>query len=384
VYYAGEPFVDGNGVYDEGEEFIDDRNGMYDYGSQATGTITGMPPPGPGQRPAVGGDAQISPPDLYHMFYDTPKTAMAPIGALVRWGHDVKVDAAQYGGAMAITDASNPAHIFLRNPPRSGSSYTWSNGAKIYKRSYNKVYDNQGNPRDDFFLEDPTDPTFNSYVRADAIDGTVYTSPMYVDVRPDHNVKLYYIEGNLYVHSPRVYCMRFRREGTRVTFVVRGNITISDEFYYNADYPAGLQREDFNSTVVQNPSDALCLIALKEPNTTDSGNVYVGDAQYGTGGAIHAMLYAENNFVDNNINTSGQPFISVFGNMSAGNHVDIMRSGSNRTRLDVTLDERIRGGSIIVPGLPHPVSSGERSITLDTQWGMVAGSWYCSYMNRLH
>jgi hypothetical protein len=129
--------------------------------------------------------------------------------------------------------------------------------------------------------------------------------------------------------------------------------------------------------VVNNPSDALCLIALKNPACANSGNIYIGDTQFGTGGSIHAMLYAENNFVDNNINSVDQQFISVFGNMTAGNRISLNRqvgSGQYRTRLDVTLDERIRDGTIIVPGLPHPVGS-QRSIQLDTAWHMVPGTW---------
>jgi hypothetical protein len=131
-----------------------------------------------------------------------------------------------------------------------------------------------------------------------------------------------------------------------------------------------------NSTIVNNPSDALCLIALKNPAFPgNTGNILIGDAQFGTGGSIHAMLYAENDFIDNNLNTTDQAFISIFGNMTAGNQVRLVRgTGDYRTRLDITLDERIRSGSIIVPGLPHPVGS-QRSIFIDTAWHLVPGSW---------
>jgi hypothetical protein len=89
------------------------------------------------------------------------------------------------------------------------------------------------------------------------------------------------------------------------------------------------------------------------------------------------MLYAENDFVDNNINSVDQQYISVFGNMTAGNQVRLNRTtggGYYRTRLDVTLDDRFREGTIIVPGLPHPVGS-QRSIIVDTAWHMVGGTW---------
>jgi hypothetical protein len=375
TFDPGEEWVDANGIYDEGEEYLDDRNGTYDYGTQAYGTISGMPSPGPGQKIADGGDSLISPPDLSSMYYSLSKDGAEPYGALSRWGHDVAVTEVDYGGNCAIVDSSKPEHIFLRNPSTSSTKYV--SGKTIKARSYSYVYDKDGERVDDYFLEDPTDSTYNSKDSSASIDGTTYTSPMYVNVTDDGNGLLYYVDGNLYIHSPTAYCMRFRNAGTRITIVAKGNITISDEFYYNADYDDDLSSSDIDSTIVDNPSDALCLIALKNSNCEDSGNIYIGDAQFGTGGSIHAMLYAENNFIDNNLNTSGQPYISIFGNMTAGNMVKLNRTStgsSSRTRLDITLDERIRDGEIIVPGMPHPVG-GQRSIQLDTEWTTMPGTW---------
>ena len=379
----GEPWQDGNGIYDEGEEFVDDRNGTYDYGTQARGTITGMPSPSVGQQVADGGDAPISPPDLSSMYYHVSKNDLEPVGALSRWGHDVAVTASDYGSnGVLINDDSRPEHIFVRNVRQSPNGYgngyyeNYVDGVYVLSRGYSLVYDDDGRRVDDYFLEDPTDPSYNDYIWEDSIDGSAYTAPSYVNVKPEDNVKVYYVDGNLYLHSTPTWSLRFREPGTRITIVAKGNITISDEFYYNADYDSSLQRSGMSSTVVKNPSDALCLIALKNPKCENSGNIYIGDPAHGTGGSIHAMLYAENNFIDNNINTYGQPFISIFGNMSAGNQIQLNRAGtgSNRTRLDITLDERIKDGKIIVPGLPHPVGV-ERSIQLDSAWRQVPGTW---------
>ncbi len=355
----GEPWIDGNGIYNEGEQFVDDRNGIYDYGTQAYGTITGMPAPAAGQVPANGGDPLISPPNLASMYYGEHKAGTRPIGAQQRWGHDIAVTSSDYGNDVRITDSSRAEHIFQRNPG---------------DRTYTKLYDHNGIRVNDYFLEDPTDPTYKNRDDSASIDGTMYTSPEFIDVKPEHNGKVYYVEGNLYIHSPTAFAMRFREPGTRITIVAKGNVTISDEFYYNADYANDLTRAEMNSTVVNNPSDALVLIALKNPDVVDSGNIYIGDTQFGTGGGIHAMLYAENDFIDINLNTADQPFISVFGNMSAGNKVALGREGSDRTRLDITLDERIRDGSIIVPGLPGPVGY-QRGIQLDTAWRLNPGTW---------
>jgi hypothetical protein len=385
IFYAGEPYTDQNGVYDEGEMFFDDRNQLYDYGTQAPGTITGMPSPGPGQRSSTGGDPVIDPPDLVHMYYELDRNGTEPGDALVRWGHDVAVEASDYSSnGHVINNVSTPEHIFVRNVPRTPAGTgndqfreTYG-GVQVRSRGYDKVYDNSGQPVDDYFLEDPTDSTYNEISSYDvAQDDGNRTHRTLINVRPEDNVKLYYVDGNVWLHATPTWALGFREPGTRITIVANGNITISDEFYYNADYDSNLQYSDMDSTVVNNPSDALCLIALKRPNCDNSGNVYIGDPAMGTGGSIHAMLYAENDFIDNNLNTVDQQFISVYGNMSAGNHVALNRQtggGHYRTRLDVTLDYRIRDGEIIVPGLPHPVG-GQRAIQLDTAWHMVVGSW---------
>jgi Tfp pilus assembly protein PilX len=381
----GESWADGNGIYDEGEDYLDDRNGTYDYGTQAYGTITGMPSPGAGQRAADGGDSLITAPDLEHMYYAVQRDSYEPYDALERWGHDVAVTASDYSSnGKVINSTAYAEHIFVRNvrqsPEGGGNGYYKDSigGVTVRSREYDLVYDNDGNRVDDYFLEDPTDSYYESYDTRNEIDGTIYTAPSYINVRPAHNDLLYYVDGNVYLHASPTWCLKFKEPGTRITIVAKGNITISDEFYYNADYDSSLDREDVDSTIVDNPYDALCLIALKNSNCPDSGNIYIGDSAYGTGGSIHAMLYAENEFVDNNLNTADQPFISIFGNMTAGDRISLNRdtSGSRvRTRLDVTLDGRIRDGELVMPGLPHPVSS-ERGISeSSSEWTIVSGSW---------
>ena len=147
--------------------------------------------------------------------------------------------------------------------------------------------------------------------------------------------------------------------------MANGNITISDEFRYNGG--------------TTNPMDSLCLIAMKDPALTNapSGNIYLGDASYGTGGDVHAMLYAENDFKDNNLDTTGQSDLNIFGNMSAGNQVNLFRTtGSKRTKLDVTLDRRIQEGTVTAPGVP-PAVSGQRGIFVSHEWDLVKGTWNC-------
>ncbi len=375
VYSPAEAYVDQNGVYDFGEQFVDDRNDLYDYGTQAKGTITGMPAPGPGQRAANGNNNAIRPPDLTNMFYGVNRNSTKPANALSRWGNDVIVSSNNYGTAKAIVDVTKPQHIFVRNPPTSGSVTV--GGKTINGRSYTAITNASGQRLDDYFFEDPADATYNTTVASLKIGTAADTAPMLINVAAADNNKLYFVDGNVYIHHPNVMAMRFRNPNTRITIVANGNITISDEFYYNASYSSTLAASNINSTIVNSPSDVLCFIALKNPNfPTNTGNIKIGDAQFGTGGSIHAMLYAENDFIDNNLNTSGQPFISIFGNMTAGNQVRLNRPTSgSRTRLDVTLDDRVRDGSIIIPGIPHPLGQDRPGRPLSTAWGLAPGTW---------
>ena len=332
AYDPAETFEDRNSVYDPGEEFFDDRNGRYDYGAQATGTITGMPAPGTGQQAATGGAPPITPPDLSRMYYDRPNAVLPPVDASPGWGHDVAVADAAFDANGQVHPSTDPAHIFVKNP--TDRSYTPIPG------------------KDDYFLEDPTDPSYGD-------------SSQQIMVASNGNDKVYYVDGNLYIHNPDTFDFKFREPGVRVTVVANGNITISDEFRYNGG--------------TANPQDCLSLIAMKDPACTNSGNIYLGDAQFGTGGDIHAMLFAENDFVDNNLNTSGQSHLTVFGNMTAGNHVALNRSGSDRTRLDVTLDERILDQEDMPPGLPAALA-GQRTLSVPTTWTVIPGTWV-SYSN---
>ena len=328
VYDPGESFTDTDGVYTEGEEFYDDQNGKYDYGTLATGEVSGMPSPADGYPEVTGGDMAISPPDLVNMNYDVSKTDSTPSGALDGWGNDIDVAAGSYNSYGKLLDRDDPRHIFRKNPT---------------DRSYSKI-----SGKDDYFLEDPTDASYGN-------------SHQYISVEENGNNKVYYVDGNLYIHNGSTYDFMFRDPGVSITIVANGNITLSDEFWYNGG--------------TDNPQDMLVLIAMKDPAVADSGNIYLGDAQFGTGGDIHAMLYAENDFVDNNLDTSGQPYLSVFGNMSAGNQVRINRSDSGtRTRLDVTLDERINDGDLLPPGLPG-AAYGERSLSVADEWGLASGTW---------
>jgi len=387
IYTEPEPFVDSNGVYDEGEEYLDDRNGSFDWGTMASGAITGMGyiDEALGLRDAWGGNDVITSPDLGRMYYERSKTDSTPAFASEGWGHDIAVTASDYSSnGHVINSTSQAEHIFVRNVPDNdparGNDYLpreTYDGVTVRSRGYELVYDNDGDRIDDYFLEDPTDSYYASYDSGNSIDGTSKTSPSYINVKPEHNGKVYYVDGNVYLHGTPTWAYRFKEPGTRITIVANGNITISDEFYYNADYDEDLDADDIDSTIVKNASDALCLIALKNPEcTNNSGNIYIGDPAKGTGGSIHAMMYAENDFIDNNLGGSGQAYISIYGNMAAGGELAIHRDAWDWTRLDVTLDTRLSRGDIFVTGLP-PAPAGTVFLGSDgiPDWEFMLGTW---------
>jgi len=128
----------------------------------------------------------------------------------------------------------------------------------------------------------------------------------------------------------------------RVTFVVKGNIYISDNIFYH----------DENQ-------DGLALIAMKDSAVTDSGNIYFGDPSFGTLEYMDAFMYAENNFLDSNLSATGSARVTVHGNMTAGNQVKINRDfGSQHSKLTVNYDSRIWDGTLQLPGLPTASGSG--------------------------
>ena len=127
-----------------------------------------------------------------------------------------------------------------------------------------------------------------------------------------------------------------------LTFVVKGNIYISDNIFYN-----------------QANQDGLAMIAMKDPSVTDSGNIYFGDPTFGTLEYMDAFMYAENNFYDNNLSASGSATVTVHGNMTAGNQVLINRDyGTQHSKLTVNFDSRIWDGTLQLPGLPTASGSG--------------------------
>ena len=272
---------------------------------QAFGTISGGT-----------GDEGVTQPimDVSSMNYET--TADYDVAAL--FSAATWEDYSPGGSAWQLPEG-NPAHIFRKNPDdRASENSRWTT--------------------DDYYMEDPY-----TVVRNDPNqDGTdAWQVSFSGDSGQD---KVYFIDGNLWIHSSPTYSyglVNDNGEPVRITIVVRGNITISDNIFYG------------------DPTrDALMLMALKDPLQPDSGNIYFGDPSGGTLEYMDAFMYAENDFVDYNLSASGSKNVVLNGNMTAGNQVNIDRDVTNsdgtvsHSQLIVQFDDRIASGSLTLPGLP--------------------------------
>lgn len=300
--------------------------------TSVTTTATSIVAATPGGTPAPAETGVKQPiPDLAAMHYET--------------SHDVNVAheflsatyaTAPAGGKAWQLPKTNPAHIFRMNPN-------------------DRTSNTSSTAKNDYFLEDP----FESMHSDSSSDGS---DPFRVRLSDTSsggtsgNKKVYYIDGNLWLHN--LSTMSFRLEtgdssGVQVTFVVKGNIYVSDNLYLKDKH-----------------KDGVAFIAMKDPAVTDSGNVYFGDPTFGTLEHMESYFYAENNFYDNNLDESGSAKVDLLGNMTAGNQVLINRDwGSQHSRLRVTFDDRVAAGALDLPGLPK--SSGETATPSIRIWREV-------------
>lgn len=237
--------------------------------------------------------------------------------------------AATYGlgaGGLAMgmawqLPATNAAHVFRKNPSDRALFTAFT-------------------PKDDYFLEDPHEPWGLAQVLG---------APYNVSIPPAANGKVYYIDGNLWsLNVPMVLpTSNFRIRGggaggTRVTFVVKGNIYFSDNIVYGD--PA---------------LDGVAFVAVKDPAVTDSGNVYIGGTipQLGTCSSIDGFVFAEGNIRENNLVSTGiGPLlgpITVRGNLVAREKIQVYDELLIlHSKLAVQFDNRLSTGALTLPGIP--------------------------------
>jgi len=288
----------------------------------ATGSATGVSDPETGVTRPV--------PDLAAQNYAT--TAHYDVAALFAAGSTYKSNT-KLGGSAYQVAATSPAHIFRKNPSdRTANTSTTT--------------------KDDYFLEDPHEANTTSSLYKISLTGVNGAAG------ENSNQKIFYIDGNLWIHN--LYTLKFQLSsgstGAQVTFVVKGNIYLSDDFGYTS-----------------NTKDGVAFIAMKDPAVADSGNIYFGDPVYGTLDTMAGFMYAENNFYDNNLNSTAGGSIQLFGNMTAGNQVKINRDYSvtkkgkttvYHTKMGIDFDDRLVTGELSLPGIPETYSEEGSEMTV--------------------
>lgn len=279
----------------------------------------------------------MSIPDLTKMNYEA--TATFDVADLFS-GADAFYSSAPPGGSAWQLPEDSPGHIFRMNPSDRSSRLNMTAG-------------------DDYFLEDPYEPNGSDSGQTGVDPSEISMSGVGSEPGIDSNGAVFFIDGNLWLDNSPTESFRFKHglaNGVQVTFVVKGNIYFGDNLFYEND-----------------KTDGIAFIAMKDPDVADSGNISFGDPTGGTLKEMNAFMYAENDFIDINLDKSGSQSVSLYGNMSAGNVVDIQRDyGAKHTKLVVEFDERIMDGSLDQPGIPGS-TSGDDLVGLQLlSWRLLA------------
>ena len=233
---------------------------------------------------------------------------------------------------------------------------------------YNVMVKNPGNrssecsttASDDYFLE-PASVSNNGATQKDA------RTPLSMG-----DNRIYYVDGDVWVHSPSTY--GFLVDG-KVTIVATGDIHISDNIKY-AD-----------------SESLLGLVALGKYDDAgqlvSGGNIYFGDPRFGTLYTASALMFATDSFLYSTDSVTGDAAeptsgFSVYGNLNALNQVSIERDwyddeGTGNARpayfdssLDqwVDLESRLALTSNEIGSLRHyqmKITYDDRVRTQDTQ-----------------
>lgn len=311
---------------------------------RAAGVITGMD--------GVEGAGQLGP-NLYAMNY--PGTADVQVADEFNGGDaEYKSDGA--GGTAWQLPEENPAHIFRKNPSDRKTEY-------------------QSTVKDDFFMEDPYESVSGGSQTSSKYAYQVSLSGVNGESGANSNKMIYYVDGNLWLHNKHTYSLQMESasgDGTQVLFVVSGNIYFSDNFFYGDE-----------------DNDGVAFIAMQDDDyPDDTGNIYFGDPVFGTINKMYGYMYAENNFYDMNLDSSGSEKVEIHGNMSAGNQVIVDRDyktayGSiKHTKLTVDFDERVSNGALNIPGLPGQSGAGEASNFSVVAWRRVGETQLAQGENR--
>jgi hypothetical protein len=309
-----------------------------------------------------------------------------------------------------ITNRNEPAHIFRKDPTKGNSTTT--------DRTVGYGFTNTAKP--DYYLEDPTHLNgtgVNDRPLPRSVNGDDRASGIYLS--PTGNNAVYFVDGNVWASHENLKNFQLVRsnatEPAKVTFVVKGNLNFTDNFMYHqlqsqvdavafiaiedagfpnkraADFsnPGNVLRgnmtvadfvNQFNGWARSAGTDRVTGLrkmpdldlanldlarAAQEYNRAyGSGNVFYGDPGSGTVDYFEGFMYAENNFyatgLDAGQTSGGTAQVEIFGNMTAGNQVNILRNTREGWKpLEVRFDNKIKTGRAVPPALPKTPGYGD-------------------------
>ncbi|HLF94745.1 MAG TPA: hypothetical protein VJB14_14870, partial [Planctomycetota bacterium] len=308
--------------------------------------------------------------------------------------------------ATQLTNSSEASHIFRKNPTMDNSTAN---------RTLN--YEYSPSAKNDYYVEDPTVSGYNTRTMSNDINGS--TSATAVNLSANGNNAVYFIDGNMRVSAQAVKTYQFVKPSgmgdLKMTMVVKGNVSFTDNLVYptwqspndalaiiavsDPAYP-NVTAADFagsTSSLLTSASGKTVSTWLSEYNARaasarasgknitnidlstlagqeraaqeynksyGSGNVFFGDPGSGTVEHFEAYMYAEQNFYATNLNSTtssgGTQKVEIFGNMTAGNQVKIVRdTTTGYIPLNVTLDTLIKTDpSRAPPALPQTPGYG--------------------------
>jgi Flp pilus assembly protein TadG len=350
------------------ESGVTGTNSTITYAGDNTSTISG-PTYKPGSQPGLSLPRNSSGQSLWEEKAAALRSGSRRDGdgvAYIDVAHDL-ASKGSYGkwvdgsSATQITNVKEPSHIFRRNPTSTSST-----------KIRTEAYEYTKSAKNDYYIEDPT----NSKVNTASLSG--------VPVNGNTQSSKVNIDGNLRVSGEPVMSYQFQpTAGTgtlQMTMVVKGNVSLTDNLLYpswqsKTDGLAIIALEDpafpnvSGDVFAQSGSTKLTSAsgmtidqyvadynsraaaarkagknipnldlsstpgrerAAQEYNKSyGSGNVYFGDPGSGTVEHFEGFLYAENNFyatnLDSTTSSGGTQKVEIYGNMTAGNQVSIVR-----------------------------------------------------------
>ncbi len=311
--------------------------------------------------------------------------------------------------AAQINHRNEPSHIFRKDPTQPN---------RDSDRTVNYAYVDTAKP--DYYIEDPTHSGLNDISNLGyGVNGDTRASGVYLS--PNGNNAVYFVDGNLWVSHDWLKTYQWVKPpgvgDMKITIVVKGNVNFTDNLVYptyqsDTDALAILAVKDdarfnataanfangsstlpgttltvdqfvtqFNARAAQAGNDTVGQRKIPDLNINTpagmeraasefnraygSGNVFYGDPGSGTVEYFESFMYAENNFYATNLDSTqasgGTQRVEIFGNMTAGNHVSIMRDTSKAgyIPLMVGFDDRIKQPSgVKPPALPSTPGFG--------------------------